>query len=38
MTQLAEVVQQPVVKVGVFGIDTTALLLYTGGHVDGHYA
>ena len=30
--------QQPVVKVGVSRIDTTALLLYTGWHVDGHYA
>jgi len=29
---------QPVVKVGISGIDTPALLLYTGWHVDGHYA
>ena len=27
---------QPVVKVGHSGIDTTALLFYTGGHGDGH--
>ena len=30
--------KQPVVKVGISGIDTPALLLYTGWHVDGHYA
>ena len=31
-----ELAEQPVVKVGHSGIDTTALLFYTGGHGDGH--
>ena len=29
---------QPVVKVGIRGIDTAALTFYTGGHGDGHDA